>query len=60
MGWIGVGWRRRCKTRQSLLELDNQGNVFFFFFVLDKLTVELDTVCAGITLILHEGDGRIT
>ena len=31
MGWVGIGWPRRCKTRQSQRELDNQDNVFFFF-----------------------------
>ena len=25
MGWVGVGWQRRCR---SLLELGNQGTVF--------------------------------
>jgi len=30
IGWVGVGWQRRCKTRLSLRELDNQSTVFFF------------------------------
>ena len=30
IGWVGIGWQRRCKTRQSLRELDHQGTVFFF------------------------------
>ena len=25
---VGVGWQRRCKTYQSVRELDNQGTVF--------------------------------
>ena len=29
IGWLGVGWQRRCKIRQSLRELDHQGTVFF-------------------------------
>ena len=29
IGWVGVGWQRRCKTRQLLRELDNQGTVVF-------------------------------
>ena len=32
IGWVGVGWQRRCKTRQSLRELDNQGAFFRFAF----------------------------
>ena len=31
VGWAGVGWQRRCKTRQSLRELYNQGSVFCLF-----------------------------
>ena len=30
VGWVDVGWQRRCKTHQSLRELDNQGTVSFF------------------------------
>ena len=33
MGWVGVGWQRRCKTRQSLRELDNQGTLLLFLTV---------------------------
>ena len=29
---VRVGWQRRCKTCQSLRELDNQGKVFILFF----------------------------
>ena len=32
MGWVGVRWQRRCKTRQSRRELDNQGTLFVLFF----------------------------
>ena len=36
MGWGGVGWRRRCKTRLSLRELliDSQGTGIFSSFLL--------------------------
>ena len=40
---VGFGWQRRCKTCQSLRELDNQGTVFFFLAVA-VLVVELDHV----------------
>ena len=29
IGWVGVGWRPRCKTRLYLREIDSQGTVFF-------------------------------
>ena len=29
MASVGISWRRRCKTRVSLRELDSQGTVFF-------------------------------
>ena len=29
IGWVGVGWRRRCKTRLALRGLGSQGTVFF-------------------------------
>ena len=48
IGWIGVGWQRHCKTCRSLRELDDQGSVFFFFFVFGgrlQLVVELDHLC---------------
>ena len=37
IGWVGVGWRRRCETRLlSLRELDNEGYIHItvscFFF----------------------------
>ena len=32
IGSVGIGRQRRCKTHQSLLELDNQDTVFTFFF----------------------------
>ena len=32
-GWVGVGWRRRCETRLSLRELNNQGTDFVFLAV---------------------------
>ena len=32
IGWVGVGWRRRCKTRLSLRGLENQGTVFSVCF----------------------------
>ena len=25
--WVGVGWRRQCKTRQPLRALDSEGTV---------------------------------
>ena len=57
IGWIGAGWRRRCKTRLSLRELDSQGTSFFFWRS-PRLAVELDRFCAGRTP--HKGDDRIT
>ena len=33
VGWVGVGWQRRCQTRQSLRELDNEGTVSLFLAV---------------------------
>ena len=32
IGWVGVGWQRRCKTCHSLHELDYQGTVFCCVF----------------------------
>ena len=37
---IGVRWHRRCKTYQSVRELDNQGTVFFFFLAFTMLFIE--------------------
>ena len=45
VGRVGVGWHRRCKTRQSLRELDNQGTVTFFFWRSLWLAGELDHWC---------------
>ena len=42
IGWVGVGWRRHCKTCRSIRELDNQGTVFCFFGGRPQLVVELD------------------
>ena len=45
---IGVGWQRRCKTCQSLRELDTQGTVFFFLlFVFPMMVIELGRVVWG-------------
>ena len=41
----GVGWQRRCKTCQSLRELDNHGAVFFV--AVTMMVVELDYVVRG-------------
>ena len=61
MGCVGVGWRRRCTTRLSLRELDNQGTVllllFFTITTVDGLVI--DHFCAGRTSILRKGDARI-
>ena len=48
IGWVGVDWRRRCRTRLSLRELDSQGPVFVFRR-LPRMTVKLDHFCAGRT-----------
>ena len=41
----GVGWQRRCKTCQSLRELDNHGAVFFV--AVTMMVVELDYIVRG-------------
>ena len=33
IGGVGVGWQQRCKTRQSLRALGNQGAVLFVFLI---------------------------
>ena len=37
---VGVGWQRRCKTCQSLRELDNQGTVSFLFLAVTGMVIE--------------------
>lgn len=32
-GWIAVGSQRRCETRQSLRELDNQRTIFIYVLI---------------------------
>ena len=59
VGWAGVGWRRRCKTRLSPRELDNQGTVFSFW-VSPRLAVESDHCCAARTLTPHKRGDRMT
>ena len=46
---VGVGWQQRCKTCQSLRELDDQGTVFFFFLFLAvaMMVIELDYIVRG-------------
>ena len=49
-GWVGVGWQRRCTSRQSLRELENPGTIFRFFSFLWRrpwLTVELEHFLRG-------------
>ena len=56
---VGVGWQRRCKTCQSLRELDNQGTISFFDGHHDGCRVR--SYCAGWrALTQHKGDDRIT
>ena len=43
----GVGWQRRCKTRQSLRGLDNQGTVFFSSDHHDGCRVTVDHIVRG-------------
>ena len=38
IGWVGVGWQRRCKIRLSLRELDSQGTVFLLIVFLAVTT----------------------
>ena len=42
---VGVGWQRRCKTCQSLRELDNQGTVFFL--AVTVMVTELNHIVRG-------------
>ena len=44
---VGVGWRRRCKTCQSLRELDNQGTVSFFILAVTGMVIDIDHVVRG-------------
>ena len=51
---VGVGWQRRCKTRQSLRELDNQGTVavvvvvvVVVFLAVTMMVIELDRIVRG-------------
>ena len=46
IGWVDVGWRRRCNTCRSLHELDHQGTVFLFFAV-DHSWGSSYIICAG-------------
>ena len=59
---VDLGWQRRWKTCQSLREVDNQGTVFFMFFLaVTMMVIELDHFSAGWrTLSPHKGNGRIT
>ena len=43
---VSVDWKRRCKTCQSLRELDNQGTVFvvLFFLAVTMMVIELDHI----------------
>ena len=60
MGWVGVGWQRRCKMCRSLRELDNQGTLFLFFRRSPWLPVELDHLCGVQNLTSAQGNYRIT
>ena len=61
IGWVGVGWQRRCKTRQSLHELGNQATLFVFWWS-PWLAVEfyIMYVCGWRTLTPHQGNDFIT
>ena len=59
MGWADIGWRRRCKTRLSLSELDMQGTAFVFWRS-PRLAIELDHFCTGGTLSPHKRDDGVT
>ena len=45
--WVGVGWKRHCKTCPSLREPDIQStySTILFFCRSPQLTVELDHLC---------------
>ena len=60
IGWVGVGWRRRSKTRHLLRELHYQGTVFVLFRRSPRLAVELDPFCVGRTFTPHKGGDCIT
>ena len=53
---VGVGWQRRCKTCQSVRELDNRGTVFVFivfvsccfvFMAVTMMVIELEHIVRG-------------
>ena len=60
LDWIGVGWRRRCKTRLSLRDLASQGTVFFLAVTTAGGRVKPFINSAGRTTTPHKGDDRIT
>ena len=43
--WVGVGWRRRYKTRLSLRERDSQGSLFFV--AVTMAAGRVGSFCAG-------------
>ena len=58
VGWVGVGWRRRGKTRLSMRQLDNHGNGFCFVAVTTAGGRAI--ICVGwTTLTPYKGNYRI-
>ena len=49
IGWVGVGWRRRCRTGLSLREIDSRGTIISLFVCsrLPPLAVEFDHFVRG-------------
>ena len=43
---VGIGWQQRCKTCQSLREVDNQGTVIRFLAV-TMMVADLDHIVRG-------------
>ena len=61
IGWVSVDWLRRCKTHQSLRELDNQGCRFFRSCFFGDGGRDRSFICTGWkTLTPHKGNGRMT
>ena len=61
IGWVGVGWRRRCKSRLSLRELGNQSTVFLGgFLAVTTAGGRVRSLLCGENLTPHKEDDRIT
>ena len=59
LGWVGVGWRRRRKTRLLLREVGNQRTFFLFvFWAAHHGGRVVDQFCAGGTSTPHKQGGE--